>query len=250
MIQSHMSQAVAVTMALLLAAVPASAETYRDPANHFEFEVPGGWFTWSRESLANANRFARGVANDSNLGYSAGFQPRGRPIGTYPHLLVQVVEQSSKDVSYEDIESIISRQTWSTVRQVKGSLPDILKNVSVGSVALDREHNRVVMRMQLSNASLGTIDGLTLSMIGRDAIVSLHYYDHAKSFDQSVNNFFTYANTFEFDKGYRYKPRPSSTLSGAQQGALVGGITGACLAAAAAIVLRGTRGSKRRHNPA
>ncbi len=226
----HPQLCAALTLAVVVA--PAHAETFRDAAYHFEFSMPGGWIRWPAATLNAANQFARQRAPGHAIEFSAGFQPRGNLLGTYPYMLVQVQKHASAGSSYEEIERGLTQATRSAAREARGALADIARGIELGEAALDRKNNRVVIRYQLDGPTVGKVEGITLANIGKDSIVSLHYYDRARGYDESVKTFFLIANTFEFEKEYEFKAVPASPLlAGLDQTSILVGLATACATA-------------------
>jgi hypothetical protein len=200
----------ALTLVLVLA--PANAETFRHAAHHFDFSMPGGWTRWPAATLYSANQFARQRASGHQIEFLAGFQPKGNLLGTYPYMLIQVQGHSNSSCSYEEIESGLTQATRSAARELKGALADVTRNINIGDAVLDRKNNRVIIRYELDAPNVGKVEGITMANIGKDSIVSLHYYDRTNNYDESVKTFLLIANTFEFEKEYEFKVVPASSL--------------------------------------
>lgn len=190
------------------------AGTYQDPANHYDFALFDNWIRWPNETLEMANQFARSRSLGHNIQFAAGFQRKGQPLGTYPYMLLQIQQHSNVNSSYEEIERGIAAASGKATRQLKGVLSDITKDVSIDSAVLDRANNRVVIRYQLTVPNAGKIEGISLANIGKQAIVTLHYYDHASKFSESVKSFLILGNSFEFEKDYRFKAVPPNAFQG------------------------------------
>lgn len=247
MIRTRMVSTALVFLAL---ASQGSAGTYEDKANHFDFALPADWIPWPRETLQMANNFARSRAGAHQIEFKAGYQPRSRMVGSYPYILVQVTPHSNGNTSYDAIEASLAKASKTAAQEVKGALSDIAKDITVGSAALDRVNNRVLMRYQLTAPNIGKVEGITLAMIGKESVVSLHYYDRAKDFDESVKTFFIIANSFEFEKEYRFSPRSSPSLFAGismGQGTMIMGLVGVCALMAGGVLWQ-ARGGKNRHS--
>lgn len=228
---------------------PAIAGIHEDKANHFDFALPADWIPWPSETLQMANSFARSRALGKDIQFKAGFQPLRNMVGSYPYILVQVIKNPNGNSSYDAIEASLAKVSKTAAQEVKGALADIAKDISIGSAALDRVNNRVVMRYELTAPNVGKVEGITLAMIGKESVVSLHYYDRANQFDESVKTFFIIANSFEFEKEYRFSPRSSPSLFpglNMGQGTMIMGLVGLCTLMAGGVLWQ-ARGSKNRH---
>jgi hypothetical protein len=186
--------------------------------------------------VEQANRFASSRTSGYPVRYSAGFMPRGARVGSYPYILVQPHDGQSLGNSYEEIERKLAAESKLAVREAHRSSTDVARDLSVGTLAVDRARNRVVMRFQLTGPDGRKIDGMSLCMLGKNNVVTLHFYDHAERFPQSVETFLLSAHTFSFDPGHRFVPEvPARTHSpvivAAACGAAVGAVIGLALAA-------------------
>src|SRR5262249_10562777 len=112
-----------------------------------------------------------------------------------------------------DIERTMSRDLNVGIEKAKEAVSDLASNVSLGSAVLDRWHNCLVMRMEMSAGSFGMfgkIQGLSVCHFGAKHLVSLHCYARDEDFQTYLPTFTTMNNSFYFDDGYEFVAAPSS----------------------------------------
>jgi hypothetical protein len=218
------------SMFFFVAAAEARAETYSDPIRHYTVELPAGWQVMPADELNQVNAAVREMSLPLTVVFDAGFRPAGRPVGSYPYVLVQMNRTPTTGATYEDIESAFSQQAKGAVQKVEGKLTDWAKDIAVGSIALDRTRNRVVFPVEMELANVGKIRGLCVGHIGSHGIVSLNAYDHESEFERSVPIFQQLNESFRYDGGYEFHPASGSALSrrltGPAKTALIGAVAG------------------------
>jgi len=217
-------------IALLASSPVARAESYRDAAHHFAMDLPKGWEVMSSAELAQINAFVQ-QKMPGQVAYIQGFRPKGSALGSYPYSLVQL-QAGNTAASYEEIEKTLARETNGAVKKVEGSLADLVKEISVGSAILDRTHNRILVRIQMTVAGVGPVQGISVGNIGSEGIVSIHSYALENDFARHVPTFNQMNDSFKFDSGYTFTPSAGFWQrigAGALSGAAKGGIAGALI---------------------
>jgi hypothetical protein len=141
--------------------------------------------------------------------YDNGFRRAGARPWAYPYVLVQVQPLDPTAVTYEEIERVLSRDLNVAIKEASGAFSDLARNVSLGSAALDRSRNRIVMRLQMDVAGVGTIQGLSVAHFGAKALVSLHCYAREEEYQQYLPVFTLMGDSFTFDPGYTFTPAPA-----------------------------------------
>jgi hypothetical protein len=202
------------TLALLVAALPvprARAETYRDAARHYTLELPQGWQTMAADEIKMINDMVN-QRMPGKVRYDAGFRPKGGGPGTFPYILVQFQPFGRGGVTYEDIERDMARVFNSGIKKAEGAFSDMTRNISVGSVILDRSRNRLVIRIQADAVGVGAIQALSVGHIGSEGIVLLHGYDVDKSFPATVPVLTQINDSFQLEPEYTFKPPAGSSL--------------------------------------
>jgi hypothetical protein len=226
-------------LACLVSGNAIQAETYVDKAHHFEIDLPKGWGPMSESELSAINGFAN-MRLGGAVTYLQGFRRKGTALGAFPYALVQFKE-GSMNATYEEIENSITRDLPGAVKKAEGSLSDLTSNISVGSAVLDRLHDRIVIRMKLDVATIGTAQCLSVGHIGSEGIVFVHCYAQDKSFANCLRTFNDLNDGFEYDEGYNFKPGQGGSVL---DGPMRHGIIGAIVALAVGGVLFGAKAVK------
>src|SRR5262245_28564522 len=104
------------------------AEEYRNLAQHFTVQLPGGWREATPESVAELNELAKRM----NVSFDKAFQPIGQAGGACPYALIQFIPGILS--SYEEIEQELSKNAQGGVRYAEWKLADIVKNPPLDSV--------------------------------------------------------------------------------------------------------------------
>jgi hypothetical protein len=201
---------------------PIRRDVYHDPEYRYNFVLPAGWQKMPAFELKQGQDFVSGRMPGQEIRYDAGFRRSGARAWAYPYILVQVQPIDSTNMSYDDIERTMSRDLNVGIEKAKEAVSDLASNVSVGSAVLDRWHNCIVMRMEMSAGSFGMfgkIQGLSVCHFGARHLVSLHCYARDEDFQTYLPAFTTMNNSFYFDDGYEFVAAPSSSSAGSSSGA-------------------------------
>jgi hypothetical protein len=215
-----------VGLTLLALTGRSSAEEYRDAARHFTITLPGGWGQIPAEALARVNQQVK--ARMEAVQYATGFQEVKRLPLSFPYVLVQIQAAPPPGTSYEQIERELGAKLQAGVRKAEGSLADVLKNVSVGSAALDRTKNRIYMNMQMEVAGVGKVRSLSVGALGSEHVVFIHCYAPENEIEERSPVFNQIVDSFTFEPGYEFKPDSGSGFDSsriavmAAAGALIG----------------------------
>lgn len=207
------------SMSLVVFWATAEAQEHRDAARHFTFNIPAGWEKLSPQMLATANELGKRI----NVIYDAGYQPAGQAPGQYPYMLVQIHSANLASASYEEIEREMATGVPGGIRQAEGALGDLVKDLKLGSVVVDRTRNRAVLRIELASPLGRKIQAISYGAIGRDGIVWLHCYAYDE-FDRHLPTFNDTADSFQYDQGFHFVARQGNPLRGAVIGGIVGGV--------------------------
>lgn len=229
---------------LLLVAIlgsPANAgEKYHNATHGFSVELPDRWVSVSPNVVTQINsaiaRFLK-----ANVSYLACFVPAGRTSSELPRIFVQFQPWDGGVPTYEALEEDLKTDLDKAVGQVKRDSGIPLHSLNIGDVVLDRNENRLHMRMQASVPGEGTVHALSVGMMGKSGVVFLHCYAKADKFARSVPLFEVFADSFKYDSGFAYDPAEATvttptrssggtfkgfSLPGASRGGLIGALIG------------------------
>jgi hypothetical protein len=188
-------------------------ETYRDTEHHFSFDIPQRWGKMSRTELDKIDEVLR-QRGLTQVRYETGFRPLGSALGSYPYILLQVQSLKTAGVSYAEIQRTLNLGLDGPMKTVQGAFSDIVRGAPTGTAVLDRDRDRIIIRLQMDVGYLGKIDGVSVSHLGSDAVVSLHSYATQSTFASNLPVFTDMDTSFEFDDGYRFVPTKDINITG------------------------------------
>jgi hypothetical protein len=113
--------------------------------------------------------------------------------------------------TYEEIEKGLGAlNKEKVIKETEGAFNGLMKNTALNEMVLDRDHNRVLTRIQQDVAIIGKIQGISAGFLGKDGIVFLHCYDKAASFPATLPNFQAMLDSFQYDEGFAFQPRQAA----------------------------------------
>jgi len=240
-----------------MVAAPAHAdEFYKNDTYGFSVEIPQRWVSVSPDVVTQINT-AVAMFLQQKVTYLACLVPKGRTSQELPRILVQFQPWDGGAPTYEALEESLKRDIKDAVKEVKKEIVP-LRSLEVGDVSLDRSTNRLLMRMQASVAGDGTVQGLSVGMLGKDGIIFLHCYAKQDKFARSMALFEVFADSFQFVKGKEYNPADATVTSiphGERKrnsgsfswlGASRGGMTGAIIGGSVGAIAMALRSLRRR----
>jgi hypothetical protein len=236
-----------VGMIAVIAALPSQvhAEIHRDAGNHFQLAIPNGWMHMTDAEFTMMNKMAGQIAG--GIRYDAGLRQQNTLPGSYPYILIQIHRSKMSGASYDDIEKALSRELNAPIQQVKEAMKDLVKDVAIGQLAVDRERNRVIMRAQL-DTPWGKVQGITQGHLGSEGIVYIHCYALERDFEKYLPTFHRINDSVRFDDGYSFVPRSRSAViwESAKVGAIGGAVAGALIGVVVLVVRKLTKSKPRR----
>jgi hypothetical protein len=200
--------AAAIALVAFAASAPAG-EPYRDRDHQFRLTMPDRWDT-TNPSAVTALSSAVFKYTSQSINYTACFVQRGRTSTDLPRILVQWLDWPEAPPNYEAIHEGLSRELAGAARQAESNLPVKLNGLEVGGHYVDREKNRVVIRMRVGVPGVGTVEAVSYGMLGRKGTAILHCYALRDKFETSLPLFVRVADSFRFDDGCAYKPDPDA----------------------------------------
>lgn len=210
---------------------PIAAPTvYHDGKYAFRFDLPPGWGEIPQAQIARVNEFVKERMPAARVSYDAGFQPRGTPLGSYPYVLLQITPLPTTPTSYADLERVLGQEMLKQpLKQVEGAFGDLVRDIQVGSVTLDRVSNRVLMRLQTDVPLRGRVESVNVIHLGKRVAVALHCYAEAGAFARYLPTFTRMNDSFAFDEGHAFRPAEAVAAGRGGAGwlpfAVFGGVT-------------------------
>jgi hypothetical protein len=201
---------VAAAIALATFAAPAPAgEPYRDRDHQFRLTMPDRWDTTNPSAVTALSSNVLKYAGQ-NINYTACFVQRGKTSTDLPRILVQWLEWPEPPPNYEVLHEGLSRELAGAARQAESNLPVKLNGLEIGGHYLDREKNRVVIRMRVGVPGVGTVEAVSYGMLGQKGTAILHCYALRDKFEATLPLFVRVADSFRYDDGWAYKPDPNA----------------------------------------
>jgi hypothetical protein len=182
------------------------ADEYRNRLRGCAFKIPDGWVEFSEERRALTNELGRRV----NVAFTTGFQPKGQGLAGYPYVLFEFKKMSMDGVNYENLEKWFAKAAPGGLREAKGALADIAKDLSLDAAIFDRNRDRIVMGTGMVLEDGRKIKGISYGMISGEGIIWLHSYAHDDEFDRYLPIFNQMADSFRYDPGYEFVPGRTS----------------------------------------
>jgi hypothetical protein len=180
---------------------------------HFSFMIPDGWRRMSRSELDRIDEVLRQRQLDSLVQYETGFRPVNSSPGEFPYILLQIQPMQTAGLSYEEIQRSLNLGIDGPMKKVEGAFSDIIKELAPGTITLDRDRDRILIRMQAEMIFVGKVDGVSVTHLGSEAVVSIHCYAKEKSFQTHLPTFNDVNSSFAFDDGFGFVPAKSKRSS-------------------------------------
>jgi hypothetical protein len=216
--------------AIIAIAANASAGEYRNEAHRFSMTIPDDWVEIPAAEIASTNAEVARRNFGTKVEYIAGFRQTARGFGMAPYILIQPLPNSIRGASYDELERSLSRELGTEIKNAEGAIADLGKNLQVGSAALDRSKNRVVIRLQMDVVGQGRTQTLSVGHLGAERIIMVHAYAIEQEFQGALPTFERINDSFRFDPGHQFTPGSGGFWGnvgrGAGRGALIGAIVG------------------------
>ena len=147
------------------------------------------------------------------ISYVACFVPLGHTSSELPRIMIQFQPWDNGIPTYEALEESLKRDVKAAIGEVKKETGLPIRSVELGQIALDRKENRIVMRMQAAVRGEGTVQALSIGMLGKSGVVFLHCYATSERFTRTVPLFEVFADSFKFAPGQAYDPAEATVTS-------------------------------------
>jgi hypothetical protein len=191
-------------------AVPAELppRTYINGHQHFSFVLPDSWVEMQPKELEQAHAFLKQHLSGLKIEYDTGLRQRGARPWSYPYVLIQITPMPPGEVSYEEVEEHLRDDLPGALKQVTGTLGDMIRNTAINSAVLDRDRNLILIRMQMDVPGFGSIHGVSFSYLGKKSVIGLHCYALGDDFERLLPTFTEMSKSFKFDEGFTFHPAP------------------------------------------
>jgi hypothetical protein len=211
-------------------ASPGAAQTYHDDQHHYSIELPRGWIAMPQKEVDQVNARLGGGLLGGGVHYDAGLRKSSGRLGTFPYALIQTVPSPPGGSSYQEIEKSLAVDLKTPIKEARGRLGDLVKDLKVGQPVLNRETNCIILRTQITAPGVGEVKGFSVGHLGRDNVVFVHCYAKGNDFDAAMPVFRRINDWFSFDKGYDFKPGAGGAArfswSSVGRSSIIGGAVG------------------------
>jgi len=207
----------------------------------FTISLPADWVAFPKDALDNFTTALTKLApKAARQTYDYGFQlPMKKHWFEYPYILVQV--KRAGRVSDAQLKSIkrVEQDVKQGVDQVRDSYSSVVSNAQVGETVYEPATHILWIRIAMDVQKVGTIKGVSASVLTEEGVIIISGYALAADFDQYAPVFEAIARSTVVADDLKYRPHftDSLPLSGrinwglVLRAALIGAIAG-CLPAA------------------
>lgn len=176
------------------------AASYRSPEG-FTLTLPDDWQVMPADVVQGFNAAARerGLSK-GNLYVGGALRSIQSP--TTPYFLFQVIRTPTTGATFEQFAQQFG-SGGAQFREVESKIGPNASLKSQGAQA-DPSRNRVIMRSSARNDIVGSIEGLSFAVLGRDRIVILHGYAPKGQFGQWEPVLRRIGDSFQHDAGFEF----------------------------------------------
>lgn len=195
-----------------------NTQAYHNPRWHFSLTTPSDW-----EKIP-ATRLKEYVAviqetTKSSYDYLAAFQKRSDQYFSHPYAIIQLTDTQGQSpavleelFSSAEYEQVVKEATSKVGQTTKDFAPLPSANIA----GIDKDRHIVFIDISQDVVEFGKIKGISATFIGRNAMVSLHFYALQQDFESCKKRYFDQIiDSFEYDQGYEF---PDSNTSHYSQG--------------------------------
>ncbi|WEK56079.1 MAG: hypothetical protein P0Y55_08535 [Candidatus Cohnella colombiensis] len=218
--------------------ISADSLSYSSSRDHFSISLPDGWIQMPQSVIDEAMQFMKQQATDPMKipQYFAGFQREAETYFQYPYILMQRLDNSD-GVSIEEVKKTFRQYGDDTLKKLDENL-DIIKNATLDdSPFIYQEKNAVLFNMITDVQGIGKVKSLSAMMLGKNGIISLHFYSLENEYLNDLPYFSSILDSFNYEDGYEYQ-EPQSFWEQVATKAVIGAIIGGVFALFGVIVKR------------
>jgi len=220
----------AAGLVLVWLALPGSAQStlHVDGANHFEAQIPAGWYP-VRQSLVDAldQELERRLA-EKKFRYLGGYSTSQEGEMTYPYVLFQITEAPMNRVTEAELVRMFNAGTLEgdILARVK-NLSDVLTDLTL-EANWDAARRRMIMPVTGEVPGQGPVRGVAVARVGSHGLVQINCYALASEFDATMPVFQEWIDGVQIEDGYKWQPGSEGRIDWGEVGrmALIGGIVG------------------------
>ena len=218
-----------VLLASLTLPTNAQSTQHVDEANHFEAQVPEGWYP-IRQSLLDAARsqMEKRIPNKRLRrvgGYS--MSPEGEL--TLPYVAFLVRDGPMNRATEAELVAAFKAKSWKGEVLARAEvLSDIQADLDLDAI-WDPVARQLIIPMTAELYRIGPIRGIGVARVASHGLVQINCYARASEFDATMPAFQEWIDGVEIDPDYQWRPGSEGGIDWRQVGwtGLIGGIASA-----------------------
>jgi len=210
-----------------------------DEANHFQAQVPEGWYP-IRQSLVNAlTRQIQENAASKETRYVSGYSMSPEGELTLPYVLFQIVDGDMNRLSESELIRLLHSKPLKP--GVSDTLWDIVTNPDLEEV-WDPVERQSILPFATEAPGIGSVRGVFVARVSSRALVQINCYARASELDAAMPAFQEWIDGVEIDAEYAWKPGSERGIDWRQVGWT--GLTGGIMSALGALIYMYLRRSR------
>lgn len=216
----------AVLLAGLTLSANAQSTLHVDEANHFEAQVPEGWYPIQEALLEAATQQAQEDTGNEQFRYVGGYSMSPGGELTLPYVFFQITDGEMDRVSESGLIRVFNAE--SLEREVSDTLSDVLTLVNL-EAAWDPVARQMIMPLAAEVPGIGPVRGIMVARVGSHGLVQVNCYAQASEFDATMPAFQEWIDGVQIDADHKWQPRSEGGIDWRRVGwtGLISGITGA-----------------------
>ena len=223
-------------------------QTFTSSQYGYSVDFPADWKRVPDADVKRGEDVVHKSPAARNVIWEAVYQaPGGANSFTYPYVILQVVPYQGRQPRDAELEDLVKPMTGNNFKKMTPStgnqaVDQALANTSVGTAQYDSANRCIYQTIDTDVPGVAKFKGLTVGHFGRNAMVSVMYYDRAQAMEKVRPTFDRIVSSFQYDSASAYDPSKGSmfgsVLGGAANGAVIGGLVAVLCAGALALFRR------------
>ena len=210
--------------------LPANAQSTRhvDEANHFEAQVPRGWYPIQQPLLDAARGRMEERPQNERIRRVGGYSMSPEGELTLPWVLFQVVERDMNRVTEAELVAAFKAKSWKGDVLARTEVrSDIVTDLDLEAI-WDPVARQVIIPMTAEIRGV-PVRGVGAQRVASHGLVQIICWARASEFDATMPAFQEWIDGVEIDAEYAWKPRREGGIDWREVGwtGLIGGIASA-----------------------
>lgn len=197
----------------------AKASKYYSTSHHYSFDLPDNWIEIPYDKVIEAQRIIVDQSENqdklSEIIFDAGFQKyqESEYYFTYPYLLTRTMK-GSQPSEKELREFIGATGGYQEITEKYFPNIEVIADSNLNHSFYSVEENRGYSTVVTNYPGIGEVVLLMVIIPGHEGIVLLQFYCLKDDYENAMPSFEYIANSFIFDKGYKYKEGVTADKTG------------------------------------